>query len=88
MARVRAQFDGRVFIPVEPVNLSAGDLVELEISIGQPAQLRKGSPELIRKLMHAPPRLSAEDVAELDRALEEGKLPVRYDPVFPEDESE
>lgn len=32
MARIKAHFDGRVFVPDEPVNLRAGERVEVDLS--------------------------------------------------------
>ena len=37
---------------------------------------------VIRQIMHEPPHLSSEDVDELERAIEEGKLPVYQGGVF------
>ncbi len=36
-----------------------------------------GSPALVRRAMHAPPHLQPGDVEELERAIEEARLPVR-----------
>jgi hypothetical protein len=41
-----------------------------------------GSPAAVREAMHAPPRLSAEDVDELERAIQQSRLPVREAGVF------
>jgi hypothetical protein len=46
--------------------------------------LKPGSPEAIRQVMHEPPYLKWEDVDELERAIEESKLPVRQESVFDE----
>lgn len=84
MARIRARFDGKVFIPVEPVHLAPGQLLELDMSeVSEPV---KGSPALLLKAMDEPPFLEPGDREALERAIEEGKLPVRYDPVFGEGE--
>jgi hypothetical protein len=45
-----------------------------------------GSPAAIRKVMHEPPHLDPEAVAELERAIEEGQLPVQQEGVFDEDQ--
>jgi len=34
--RVRAHFDGKVIVPEEPVDLPAGQQVQVELHIGQP----------------------------------------------------
>lgn len=57
----------------QPVNVSVEPLVE---------QLQPGSPAAIRQVMHKPPHLSQEDVDELERAIELGKLPVHPESVF------
>jgi hypothetical protein len=43
-----------------------------------------GSPEAIRQGMRQPPHLNSEDVNELERAIAEGKLPMRQESVFDE----
>ncbi len=57
----------------QPVSISVEPLV---------GQLYPGSPAAIRQLMHEPPHLKWEDVDELERAIEEGKLPVHQESVF------
>ncbi|MBT9141757.1 MAG: hypothetical protein DDT29_00148 [Dehalococcoidia bacterium] len=57
----------------QPVSISVEPLV---------GQLYPGSPAAIRQLMHEPPHLRWEDVDELERAIEEGKLPVHQESVF------
>jgi hypothetical protein len=80
--------------------IAKGKTIELEEALpypeGQPVSviveplterlLMKGSPEAIRRAMHEPPHLTPEDVADLERAIEEGKLPVREEGIFEEDE--
>jgi hypothetical protein len=39
-------------------------------------------PAVVRQIMHEPPHLTWEDVDELERAIEEGKLPVYQGGVF------
>ena len=48
--------------------------------------LRPGSPQAILRAMSEPPHLNPEDVDELERAIEEGKLPVNWKSVFEDDE--
>ena len=55
--------------------------ISVELFAGQP---HPGSPAAIRRVMHEPPHLRQEDVAELEQAIEEGKLPVRQKSVFDE----
>jgi hypothetical protein len=84
MTRIWARFDGRVLIPVEPVNLAPGQLLELDMNVvSEPA---KGSPGSLLRAMDEPPFLEPGDREALERAIHEGKLPVRYDAVFGEEE--
>lgn len=75
--------------------IARGKTIEMEESLpypeGQPVsvvveplaeQLQVGSPAAIRQAMHEPPHLAWEDVDELERVIEEAKLPVRQDSVF------
>jgi hypothetical protein len=82
---LRAHFDGKVLIPVGPVDLPKDKLLEIEVrEVGE--ALRPGSPAAVLKAMESWPKIPSEYVDELERAIEEGKLPVRDDPVFDEDE--
>ncbi|MDQ3254706.1 MAG: hypothetical protein M3R15_12485 [Acidobacteriota bacterium] len=47
-------------------------------------QLHPSSPAAVRQVMHEPPHLTWEDVDELERAIEEGKLPMHQEGVFDE----
>ena len=53
--------------------------VSVEPVTARPAQ---GSPAAVREAMHRPPHLSAGDVDELEKAIEQGKLAVRSGGVF------
>jgi hypothetical protein len=72
-----------------------GKTIELEDPLpypeGQPVSvsvvplaphLQPGSPAAIRQVMHEPPHLQEADVHILERAMEEGKLPVEQGNVF------
>ena len=78
--------------------IAKGKTIELEeplpYSDGQPVsvvveplaeQSQAGSPAAIRQVMHEPPHLAWEDVDELERAIEEARLPVRQESVFDDD---
>jgi hypothetical protein len=78
--KLRAHFDGKALIPLDPVDLPTG--LVLEIEVHEETGLRKGSPELLLKLMRELPPVSPEAIDEMERMIEEGKLPVRYDGVF------
>lgn len=75
--------------------IARGKTIELEESLpypeGQPIsvvveplaeQLQVGSPAAIRQVMHELPHLKWEDVDELERAIEEARLPVRHEGMF------
>jgi hypothetical protein len=61
----------------EPITVSVEPLAE---------ELRPGSPAAILKVLREPPHLTSEDVDELERAIESGKLPVRHEGIFDEKE--
>lgn len=65
----------------EPLPFFEGQLVIVRVEplAGQP---QPGSPLAIRQVMHGPPHLQKEDVDELERAIEEAKLPVCEESVF------
>jgi hypothetical protein len=69
VATSRVHFDGKVFIPVDPVDAPTGRLLEIDIrEAARPhADLPLGSPALLRSLMREPPHLSPEDIGELER---------------------
>jgi hypothetical protein len=83
---LRAHFDGKVLIPVGPVDLPVGR--ELEVDVRETNELPPalGSAARLLEAIRRPPHVTPEDVAELERAIEEGKLPVRYDGIFGEEE--
>ena len=75
--------------------VAKGNIIELEEPLPYPdgqsvsvlvepmmGQSHPGSPEAIRQMMHEPPHLKWEDVDELERAIEGGKLPVHQEGVF------
>jgi hypothetical protein len=59
----------------QPVSISVEPFIE---------QLRPGSPAAVQQVMHEPPHVMWEDVDELERAIEAGKLPVHQEGVFDE----
>ena len=79
---LRARFDGKVLIPIGPVDLPTGRVLEIEVT--DPAEPAPGSPLALLRAMDAPPHLTQEDVDALNRSIEEGKLPVREGGVFDE----
>jgi hypothetical protein len=83
---IRAHFDGRVFVPGEPVHLSAAQAVELTVREVEPLEietgLRRGSPELILEVLRKLRPLPSEWVDEMDKAIEDGKIPPRDEGMF------
>jgi len=78
--KFRAQFDGKALIPLDPVDLPTGEILEVEAR--ETRELRRGSRELLLKIMHEPPHVNAEAVAEMERMIEEGKLPPSDENIF------
>lgn len=72
---------GKIIELEEPLSYPEGQPVSVSVEpfVGQ---LHAGSPAAIRHVMHEPPHLRWEDVDELERAIEEGKLPVHPESVF------
>jgi hypothetical protein len=62
--------------------LPKDQIVELEIRAEPEEPLRKGSPAAVLQVMRSSPKVSMEAMEEFRRALEEGELPVRDEPVF------
>lgn len=48
---------------------------------------RPGSPQAILQVVNAPPHLDPEDVREMERLIEEGAMPIDWEPLF-EDEDD
>jgi hypothetical protein len=73
MVRLRAQFDGKVLVPLGPVDLPRDRVLDVEIHDApeNPAP----SAALLLKLMHEPPHLTRDDVQALEQAIEQGKIP-------------
>lgn len=70
MSTVRARFDGKVFVPENPVYLPIGEVVEVQYS--NPSQPARGSPAAILDALKNLPKVSPEAVDEMERLIEEG----------------
>ena len=77
---IRAHFDGRVFVPVDRVDLQKDQLVELEVRSASATD--PGSPAAVLKLMDGMASTPPELIDELDRAIEQAKLSVNDQGVF------
>ena len=65
----------------ESLPFPEGQLISIHVKpLTKP--LQPGSPEAIRQVMHEPPHLKREDVDELERVIEEGKLSVVQEGLF------
>jgi predicted DNA-binding antitoxin AbrB/MazE fold protein len=80
---IRARYDGRVLVPVDPLDLAKDEIVEIEVR--QLSEPPHGSPEAILRVLSKLPPVSEEAAREFERAIEEGKMPVRYDGIFDND---
>jgi hypothetical protein len=83
---LRARYDGKVLIPVGQIDLPVGQEVQLQVvsdASGPPVVPPPvGSGPAIVEAMAKAPHLSPGDVDELERLIEEGKLPVREEGIF------
>jgi hypothetical protein len=82
MTTLRAKFDGRVLIPIGPVDLPTNR--ELEIQVHELGDPPRGSPAALVEAMKRFAPISREDADALDRAIDEGKLPPTEKGVFDE----
>jgi hypothetical protein len=78
--KLRARFDGKVLVPLDPVDLPIDQ--ELDLEVHERTSGAKGSPHLLRQLMREPPHIPSEEVDELERMIEQGKRPVNYGGTF------
>jgi hypothetical protein len=83
MSMVRARFDGKAFIPETAVHLPVGEIVEIRFGENDPAQ--SGRPAEILRGLQRLPKVSAEDVAELERLINEGTPPAEFGGIFDDD---
>ncbi len=77
---------GKIIELEEPLPYSEGQPVSVSI---EPLRLefQAGSPVAILKAMRDLPRLSPEDVDELEQVIEQGRLPVRMQSLFGAEEA-
>jgi hypothetical protein len=80
MLTVRARFDGKVFVPEKAIQLPVGEIVEIQYTGSHPAEL--GMPSAILHAMKTLPKVSAEDVAEMERLIDEGASKTDFTGVF------
>ena len=81
--KLRAQFDGKTLVPLDPVDLPTGQVLDIEVREATSANdVRPGSPQAILRALAQPPHLSKEDVDELERVIRENELPSRTEGSF------
>ena len=76
---------GKIVELEKPLPYSEGQVICVSIE-PFPPDLRPGSLAAILKVLRDLPHINAEDVNELEHAIERGKLPVRTQDVFGEEE--
>jgi hypothetical protein len=79
MTTLRAQFDGKVLVPVEPVDLQPGHLYELEVR--EPNPPRRSPQEILRSL-DALPEVSLEDVQAMEAEIKRGEKSIQFEDPF------
>ena len=72
---------GKIIELEEPLPYSEGQPVNVSIEPVR-REFQAGSPVAILKAMRDLPRLNPEDVDELERTIEQGRLPVRNKGIF------
>jgi hypothetical protein len=78
--KLRAKFDGKVFVPIDPIDLPTGHIFEIDLH--DSADQTASSPAFILQLMKSAPHVSKEAADEFERALDEGRLPPTETGIF------
>ena len=78
MMTLRAKFDGKALVPVDPVNLEKGHLYEVEVRDAPPRR----TPQEIHRLLQALPKLPPEDIDQMEAEIKRGELPTRFQDPF------
>ena len=80
MQRLRAKFDGKVFVPMEPVDLPVGKVLEVEVrEENEPAP---GSAQAIIAALRSSPPIDPTIVDEWERAMKQGEQPPTTEGIF------
>ena len=80
MSTVKARFDGKVFVPEKPVQIPVGEIVEIQYPDAPAKEL--GTAMRVLYAMKTLPKVPSEDVAEMERLIEEGMSKAGYVGVF------
>ena len=83
MTTLRAQYDGKVLVPLDPVDLPQGKVLELRVQ--ETAESAPGSPAAVIRALEAPRIATPEDMDELDRSIAEARRPARQGGMFDEE---
>jgi hypothetical protein len=78
---LRVQFDGKVLVPVEPADLQAGRLYEVDVREAD-LSAPSSSPQDLLRLLHSLPKLPPGAVDEMEAEIKRGELPIRYEDPF------
>ena len=78
--KLQARFDGKVLVPTAPVSLPTDQVLDIEVR--DQAHPGAGSPQEILRVLRSLPPLPAEYFEDLERAIEEAKMPVRHEGIF------
>lgn len=83
MKTLQAHFDGKVFVPDEPVDLPTGRALQLQVTDVGPSPRRSKTEiqDMLRSLVPIPP----EDAREFERILAEANQPADYRGIFDEE---
>ena len=79
MTTLRAQFDGKVLVPVEPVDLQAGHLYELEV---RESDVPMRSPQEIVRILQSLPKVPLEDIQAMEAEIKQGEKPIQFEDPF------
>ena len=82
---VRARYDGKVLIPLDPVDLPIDRALELEVR--EATDPPRGSAQALLQAMRQAPHLQPGDAEALMEAIESGKLPPQQGGIFDIDDS-
>ena len=78
---LRAQFDGKALVPVDPVDLQPGHFYEVEVR--EPSSsARPTSPQEFVQWLESLPAISQEDIEEMQAEIKRGELPIRFESPF------
>ena len=80
----KVHFDGTVLVPEQPIDLPIGQSVNVRVEdVPLPPTGNATVAALLAAIRSTPP-VSAEDIAELERLIAEGRQPIRFEGIFDE----